>query len=469
MLPIVTPEEMAAIDAAAPVAVDVLIERAGAAVARAAVHLLGGTYGRRVVVVAGKGNNGNDGRVAARRLAARGVRVVVVSPTDLLPRQPAPDLVIDAAYGTGFVDRGTWAPGPRPAAPVLAVDIPSGVSGSTGAAVEGVWPATTTVTFAAAKPGLLLHPGRALAGALVVADIGLDVSRARAAVLEDRDVRAWLPARGVEAHKWRNAVWVIGGSPTMPGAAHLAARAAARAGAGYVRLSSPGVVEQWGAPTEAVSVLLPGSGWAAETATSIGRFGAAVVGPGLGRREEGDAEIAAFVAAAPVPLVVDGDALSALAAQRGGAGAVLRGRAAPTVLTPHDGEFARLAGSSPGPDRFDAARRLARDLGAVVLLKGPTTIVAEPDGWAYVSIAGDARLATAGSGDVLAGIIVALLAAGVPPGRAAAAGAHLHGRAAERGPGHGLVAGDLPELLPEVWSGLVGVTTPGERPARSAR
>ncbi|MEA3215447.1 MAG: ADP-dependent NAD(P)H-hydrate dehydratase / NAD(P)H-hydrate epimerase, partial [Acidimicrobiia bacterium] len=182
MIPVVTPVEMSAIDAAAPEPEEVLIERAGSAVARCALDLLGGAYGRSVVVIAGKGNNGNDGRVAARRLSQRGVAVQLIGPGDPLPDRPRrrPDLVIDAAFGTGFADRAHWHPTEVGDVPVLAVDIPSGVNGLTGEAVAGVPACHTTVTFAALKPGLLLEPGRSLSGRVEVVDIGLDCSSARA-------------------------------------------------------------------------------------------------------------------------------------------------------------------------------------------------------------------------------------------------------------------------------------------------
>jgi len=187
MIPIVTPEEMAAIDKAAPEPVEVLIERAGAAVARLAREMLGGTYGRTVNLIAGKGNNGNDGRTAARFLAERGVRVRTFDAADCPPELPPADLVIDAAYGTGF--RGEWRAPRAGAAPVLAVDIPSGVDGRTGEAGRGVLVADRTVTFAALKQGLLLGAGRNLAGDVEVVDIGLDTSRARAHLVErDRPV-----------------------------------------------------------------------------------------------------------------------------------------------------------------------------------------------------------------------------------------------------------------------------------------
>src|SRR5262245_7407351 len=227
MQPIVTPEEMAAIDRDAPEPVEVLIGRAGMAVMRHAIRMMGGAYGRRVVVVAGKGNNGNDGRDAATRLRARGVRVEVIDASSAEgARLPRADLVVDAAYGTGF--RGDYhAPDPG-GAPVLAVDIPSGVNGLTGEAGDDAVNADETVSFAALKPGLVLQPGRERAGRVHVADIGLDVSRARAHLLDAADVARWLPTRPAETHKWRAAIWIVAGSPGMTGAAALAAHGAQR-------------------------------------------------------------------------------------------------------------------------------------------------------------------------------------------------------------------------------------------------
>jgi NAD(P)H-hydrate repair Nnr-like enzyme with NAD(P)H-hydrate dehydratase domain/NAD(P)H-hydrate repair Nnr-like enzyme with NAD(P)H-hydrate epimerase domain len=425
LIPILTPDEVRAVDAAAPEPVEVLIARAGAAVAAEAIDLLGGAYGRRIVVIAGKGNNGNDGRVAASLLRRRGAHVAVVDPSlrDISPC----DLVIDAAYGTGF--RGTWDPPEVHGSPVLAVDLPSGLDALTGAGDSLV--AERTVTFQALKPVHLLGDP---SGEVVVADIGLDVGATSTWLVEDHDVV--LPRRDRSSHKWRAAVWVVAGSDDMPGAGQLSARAAQRAGAGYVRLS-PGT----GGPTEAVAAPVPVDGW-----DGLERFRAAVVGPGLGRAH--DALVQELVATSTVPCVVDGDGLTAL-----GAGAKAHVRA-DTVLTPHDGEFERLAGHRPGADRFAAARDLAAELGCVVLLKGPSTIVAAPDGRTLVAAQGDARLATAGTGDVLSGVIAAFLAQGVAPLEAAAWGAHVHGLAAQAGPARGLVAGDLVDLLPQVLSAV---------------
>ena len=314
--------------------------------------------------------------------------------------------MVDAAYGTGFVDRGTWRPFDPGDVPVLAVDIPSGVDGLTGVATGGVAAAQRTVTFAAAKPGLLLGAGARLAGDIEVVDIGLDCSGARAWWVTGADAAAWLPARAPDAHKWQAACWVVAGSPGMTGAGHLAARGAQRAGAGYVRASSPGVADDPGRPTEAVGVPLPAEGWAADVAEGAARFGSVVVGPGLGRSEATRAAVLDAVGRVERPMVVDGDGLAALA----GVTAPPGGWPALRVLTPHDGELRLLTGRPPGPDRLDEARTLALASGCVVLLKGPTTIVAEPGGVALLVTEGDERLATAGSGDVLSGIIGALLA-----------------------------------------------------------
>ena len=443
MIPILTPEEMAAVDDAAPEPVEVLVARAGAAVARAAVRLLGGTYGRRVVVIAGKGNNGADGREAARRLRRLGARVTVVPAAGAGRAVPPCALVVDAAYGTGM--RGSWEPPEPGPAPVLAVDIPSGVDGHTGEAAGPVLAARHTVTFAALKPGLVLGEGRRLAGEVTVADIGLDVGCSRARLVTDADVTGWLPRAGMESHKWRSAVWVVAGSPGMTGAAVLATRGAQRAGAGYVRLSTPGGQPASAAPVEAVELCLAPDDWADQVLGGLDRFGALVVGPGLGRDDATAAQVRRLVGRSPRPTVVDGDGLTAL-------GERPTGLPPATVLTPHDGEYARLTGHPPGADRLAAARALAAGSGATVLLKGSTTVVAEPAGEIRVVTAGGPRLATAGTGDVLSGVIGALLAQGVAPLDAAAAGAHVHGRAAALGWPRGLVAGDLPDLVPAVLS-----------------
>ncbi|MDP6214738.1 MAG: bifunctional ADP-dependent NAD(P)H-hydrate dehydratase/NAD(P)H-hydrate epimerase, partial [Acidimicrobiales bacterium] len=362
MIPVVAPVEMAEIDAAASEPVDVLVGRAGATVARAVLDELGGGYGRRVVVLVGPGSNGADGLVAAERLEQRGVRTVIVDALDAPERLPPADLVVDAAFGTGL--RRPFEP-PLTSSPVLAVDLPSGLDGLTGDAMGVPMSAVRTVTFAALKPGLLFGEGPCLAGRVEVVDIGLDISGVETFLVENRDIASLVPPRQADAHKWNSACWVVAGSPGMEGAANLAAAAAQRAGAGYVRLSVPGGTGT-GAPVEVVGY--PVDAGLAEVSGDLGRFASLVVGPGLGTDSDTLSGVRRLVANSTVPVVVDGDGLNALVDVD-----PEHGRMASIVLTPHDGEYERLAGSRPGPDRIGAAGALARSFDAVVLLKGPTT------------------------------------------------------------------------------------------------
>jgi NAD(P)H-hydrate epimerase len=368
------------------------------------------------------------------------------------------DGVVDAMFGTGWRGALDGAPAElveltnASGAPVVAVDIPSGVDGATGATRGPAIRADRTVTFAATKPGLLFHPGRALAGEVTVADIGIDVTGLgpSTAVLDTGDAAAWLPVREPTTHKWRSGVLVIGGSAGMAGAPLLAARAALRAGAGIVWAAVPaGAAAAAGGGEVIVRGALQSSdgtiaaGAAAELVSSASRFRAVVLGPGIGRGADVGALVRGLLAELSVPVVLDADGLVALA----GAPEVLASRRAPTILTPHDGEFAAMTGAPPGPDRLDAARTLAARTGSVVLLKGPTTVVAEPTGSAWVNPTGTPDLATAGSGDVLSGVIAAFVASGTRPGRAAAVAAFVHGAAAERAAATGLLAGELPALI----------------------
>ncbi|HLX87489.1 MAG TPA: NAD(P)H-hydrate dehydratase [Acidimicrobiales bacterium] len=457
MKPVVTVEEMRAVDADAlrTVSEDTLVERAGTAVAVHVLRLLGGAYGRRVVVVAGKGNNGADGRVAAGRLMRRGARVTVIEAAgapERIGRNEGIDLVVDAAYGTGF--RGEYrAPAVPAGVRVLAVDIPSGVDGDTGAASGEPLRADVTVTFAALKPGLLQGDGALLCGRVEVVDIGLDVSRARISVVEDADVAALVPERRRVAHKWQSAVAVVAGSPGMTGAASLCASGAYRAGAGMVRLGIPGAEPDAAALREAVGAPLPGEGWADAALAMADRCRALVVGPGLGRAPATAGEVRRLVAGFDGPVVLDADGLYALG-QGADAAAALRPARGPVVCTPHDGEFARLTGKPPSADRIADARAAAATLGCTLLLKGPTTVVADPSGRVELATAGSPRLATAGTGDVLSGVIAAFCARGTPVLEAASLAAHVHGAAAATGSSEGLVAGDLPELVARWLSGV---------------
>jgi ADP-dependent NAD(P)H-hydrate dehydratase / NAD(P)H-hydrate epimerase len=456
---LLSPAEMGRADRAAMAAAipgPVLMEAAGRAVARAMMrHLPRG----RVLVLAGPGNNGGDGYVAARLLAQEGwpVRVAALaSPRDgsdaagaaqrwtgpMVPFGAAEaarhDIVIDAVFGAGLtrpIDSRTTEV-LRAAPRIVAVDTPSGVDGATGAALGDVTPAELTVTFFRLKPGHLLLPGRDLCGRIVLADIGLPAS-----VLRDINPRAWantpelwrLPPLTAAAHKYtRGHVTVLGGAH-MTGAARLAAEAARRGGAGLVTISARqgADIYRLGPPGLLVSDAPLGD------LLQDKRREVWVCGPGLG--PDHARETFPQLVAANRKVVGDADLFTAFADQPD----ALAGAA---VLTPHAGEFARVFGD-PGADRLSAARAAAARTGAVVLLKGSDTIVAAPDGRAAINASAPPWLATAGAGDVLAGLIAARLAQGEEPWQAAAAGAWLHGRAAALS-GPGLVVEDLLTALP---------------------
>ncbi len=374
-------------------------------------------------------------------------------------------MFIDAAVGTGAsraFDEGIETRN----SPVLAVDLPSGVDANTGQFLGEPLKADRTITFGAFKPGLLLPPGRWQAGDVEVADLRLDCSRAGIGLLEPADVVSGWPRREREAHKWRHAVAVVGGSAGMAGAVELASEAAFRAGAGYVLqvLAEEGRSRLGNlAPVEAVSV--PASGAMVDElqdrlgkrnndrstvsraagVVDVSRCGALVVGPGLALSVGALDLVSAIAADFRGPIVVDAGGLDPRVLER-----IQRSRpeyAHPPILTPHEGEFERLTGSKLGPDRIRAVRRTAVALECIVLLKGPTTVIAHPDGRVLLSLAGDERLATAGTGDVLAGVIGAGLAGGLAPWMAAGLGAELHGRASDGGRTSGVMASDLPGLI----------------------
>jgi hydroxyethylthiazole kinase-like uncharacterized protein yjeF len=428
---LLTPAEMARADAAAN-NTPALMEAAGRAVARAMQRRFKPC---RVLVLAGPGNNGGDGRVAARYLAQAGWPVTLKPVGDATPEDVArAELVVDAVFGAGLSrDVGGQIASLLGAAKrLVAIDVPSGVDGKTGQ-VRGFAPsAELTVTFFRRKPGHLLYPGRALCGELVLAQIGMQDS-----VLDDINPQAWrngtwlwtLPARAATGHKYASGdVTVLSG--TMPGAARLACAAARRSGAGMVTLLADAAF----IPPEAGLIVRTDS---LETLLKDDRRKVWVCGPGLGVQQAG-AKLAALIAAGRI-IVADADALTACA----GAPEKLRGT---TVITPHDGEFARVFGA-PGDDKLEAARRAAAATGAVCVLKGGDTVIAAPDGRAVINDNAPAWLATGGTGDVLSGIIAALLAQGMGPFDAACAGVWLHGAAAQIA-GPGLLAEDLPGLIP---------------------
>lgn len=463
MIAVLTPDQMRLADAAGLAGLDkshrnLFIARAGYAVASVARSMLHGCYGKRVVVVVGKGHNGDDGRVAATWLSDWGAWVTTVEATeagDMFIDCRAADLVIDAAYGIGF--HGSWSPPIVFDVPVLAVDIPSGLNAVDGTVEGGVLVADRTVTFTAPKTGMVLGDGPSLCGEIDVVDVGIDVDvdDVAAYLVEADDVAAWIAPRDRQAHKWNHSVRVVAGSAGMAGAASLVSASAMRAGAGIVHLSwRGGDYATVTPPTEVVGRPLPATGWAAFVGADIMRFQSLVIGPGLGRGDDVGTEVRAVLEQCAIPVVVDGDGIVA-SVDPAGTHDTLRQRKAPTVLTPHDGEFAALGGDAASPDRITATRDLAIKTGCTVLRKGPTTIISDPEGAVYVVVAGDERLATAGSGDVLAGIIGAFLARGLAAPEAAAAGAYIHGVAGSTCPVEGTIARDVVALIAEVINEVV--------------
>ena len=445
--------DAAALSLVGPGHEQVFINRAGYAVAVTARRMMGGAYGRRIVVVTGKGHNGDDGRVAADHLKNWGAAVQMVTAPDaggMFFDPKNADLVIDAAYGIGFT--GTWTPPIVFDVPVLAVDLPSGLNAHDGTVEGGVLVADRTVTFAAVKTGMVLNDGPSVCGEIDVVDVGIDVvDDVDTYLVQPHDISAWLPPRDRGAHKWHHAARVIAGSAGMGGAASLVSAAAMRAGAGIVHLSWRGNETTVVPPTEVVGRALPFEKWSNFVAADIARFQSLVIGPGLGRGDDISREVHDILSSTSIPTVIDGDGIHGAIDASGGHDALLR-RDAPTILTPHDGEFAALGGDVHASDRIAATRELAQRTNCTILRKGPTTIISDPDGAVYLVVAGDERLATAGSGDVLSGIIGAFLARGMAPHEAAAAGAFVHGAAGTSGPAEGLIARDIVAMISDVLS-----------------
>ena len=457
MIAVLTPEQMKLADAAALSSAgehheSVFIERAGYAVAQVARRMLGGSYGKQVLVIVGKGHNGDDGRVAAQWLQQWGAATTLMNADDAGGQfidSRCADLVIDAAYGIGF--HGSWTPPFVFDVPVLAVDIPSGVNALDGSVNSSVLVANRTVTFGAPKTGMLLGDGPSFCGEIDIVDVGIDpLDDDTAFLVEATDVAAWLPPRDRVSHKWNNAVRVIAGSAGMGGAASLVSMAAMRAGAGMVHLSWRAGDASFNVPTEVVGKVLPEENWAAFIGQDVQRFQSLVIGPGLGRGDDVGVQVRS-VLACDISMVIDGDGLSA-AVDPTGKLDTLTARTAPTVLTPHDGEFAVLGGDAGSPDRIGATKGLAARTGCTIVRKGPTTIICSPDGQVYLVASGDERLATAGTGDVLAGIIGAFLARGLAAPEAAAAGAFIHGMAGSSLPTEGAIARDVVALISDVLS-----------------
>ena len=489
-IPVLTPEELRAVETRGAGAKPSLMERAGAAVARAARELAADT-GAPVLVVAGPGNNGGDAWVAAAHLAQDFHRVVVYDVAGAAPKAPEARAARERFIASGGEVARDWPASARPAlvvdgllgiglarevdpafakvierinaahAPVLAIDVPSGLDAATGVARGNAVRATRTLTFIGHKIGLLTADALDHCGAIAVDDLGVadDVRReARGLLLTPELVAPWLAPRPRNSHKGDfGSLAVIGGNRGMVGAALLAGRAALASGAGRVRLGlltpEPPAAD-YGQPE-----LMLGS---VDDALALDVI---VAGPGAGQSPSAtsvsmfDRTVLPALFAAAKPIVLDADALNAIAYSDALRKALADRRKGATILTPHPGEAARLLGRTTADvqaHRLDSALELAKQLRAEVVLKGAGSICASPDGRFAVNSTGNAGLATAGSGDVLAGIVGALLAQGLEPARALHYGVCLHGAAADalvaRGIGPtgltaGMLIGELPRLI----------------------
>ncbi|MEU5396202.1 NAD(P)H-hydrate dehydratase [Streptomyces tibetensis] len=451
-----------------------LMQRAAAGLAAACADLLGRVYGSRVVLLVGSGDNGGDALYAGARLARRGAGVTAVL---LAPERAhagglaalrraggrvagtgraealveGADVVLDGIVGIGA--KGGLRPDAVPLAAaaarsrgaVVAVDLPSGVDADTGEVHGEAVRADLTVTFGTHKPGLLIDPAREYAGSVRLVDIGLELpAEPELEALQHDDVARLLPVPRAESDKYRRGVvGIAAGSARYPGAAVLAVSGALRGGAGAVRYVGPA--------GDAVIARFPETLVSDQGPKHAGRVQAWVVGPGAGD----DAATVAEVLAADVPVLIDADGLRLAGSE------VVRGRRAPTLMTPHAGEAAALLGVDRAEvegGRLAAVRELARRYGATVLLKGSTTLVADSGGGAVrVNPTGTGWLATAGSGDVLSGLGGSLLAAGLSAADAGSAGAYLHGLAGRlAADGAPVGAHDVAEAVPEAWRNVLG-------------
>jgi hydroxyethylthiazole kinase-like uncharacterized protein yjeF len=473
-----------------------LMENAGRAVADAVCRI---SQGRRIAVVAGPGNNGGDGFVAARYLAQRGreVKVAFVGDRARLrgdaalaagrwdgPVVDVPaegfagyDVIVDALFGAGL-DRAVEGLSAQAIngmnsarLPIVAVDLPSGINGTTGAVLGCAINAQLTVTFFRRKPGHLLLPGRLHCGVVEVADIGIPqrvLDKIKPATFANVPAlwRKEFPQARTEGHKYsRGHAVVVSGGPSSTGAARLAARGALRAGAGLVTIASPRDALNINAAENLAVMVRPVDGpIELKEFLADKRRNAVILGPGGGvgpaMREQVSAALESEAAA-----VLDADALTSFAGEAAAlADAIGMRPARPVILTPHEGEFSRLFSvlerEMHSRSKLERARLAATKTGAILVLKGADTVVAAPDGRAAIAENGPPSLATAGSGDVLAGLVGGLLAQGMAPFEAACAAVWLHGEAAnEFGPG--LIAEDLPETLPRVYRKLFGVPDSG--------
>jgi NAD(P)H-hydrate epimerase len=486
----------------------VLMENAGRSVAAAVADLLGSLSGKHIAVIAGKGNNGGDGFVAARHLRDNGAQVsvcllgefpdvkgdakinldillktgqpvkVVHETSDLAPVLDRCDVIVDAIFGTGLRGDISGLPAEVIKAineanrPVVAVDIPSGLDADTGRVLGVCVNAEVTVTFALPKVGLVVYPGASYVGRLIVAEIGIPrqlYEEVNVELTSGRWVVEHFPKRPPDAHKGTfGTVLVVAGSSGFTGAAAMSAEAVLRSGAGLCTLAVPASLQDIMAAklTEVMTRPLPETEVRSISSTALEgvldlceKANAVVLGCGLGTHQETCKFVCDFIRAVAKPVVVDADGLNCLSK----ATDVLEGGHAEMVITPHPGEMARLLGTTTAEiqsDRIGAARQASNRFHCITVLKGARTVIADPTGRVFINTTGNSGMATGGTGDILAGIIGGLLAQGISPLEAAVCGTYIHGLAGDITASDvgqvGMIAGDLLRALPRALKELVG-------------
>jgi len=516
LMELATPQQMSAIDMYTINNIGIpgilLMENAASAVAEEAVAMLQGCKNKRVLVLAGRGNNGGDAFAVARRLHLKGINVHVyvtgskegisgdaltnlnilgniginvneiksdADIDELRAVMADSDLIIDGIFGTGLSREISGMPGTvidevnQSCKPVLSIDIPSGIDGATGRIMGTSIKADTTVTFCLPKIGLFTHPGCDYAGRVIIADIGIpgcavDRQGINLHLIDAGMAARLIPVRKADSNKGDyGKVLLITGSPGMTGSGCLASEAALRTGAGLVYTGVPkSLLHIYGSRLKE-PVIIPledgGNGSLSADCTewildNMGRMDVIAAGPGLGTSKGIKEIVNKIICESTVKLVLDADALNALSDNTG----ILKNSRTDIVITPHPGEMSRLSGISTDEiqkDRLGTARRFAAEYGVIVVLKGSRTVVALPDGKAFINPVGNSGMATAGAGDVLTGIIAGLIAQGASASDAAVAGVYLHGlagdiAASETGM-YSMIAGDLINYLPQAFKDIL--------------
>jgi hydroxyethylthiazole kinase-like uncharacterized protein yjeF len=445
MKPILNVAEMKAADEAAQksMPIEVLIKRAGFMLAAEIMKRYRPHYGKKVAVIWGKGNNGKDGITAGGFLEKRGFKVLYMNVQDL-KEIPACDIIIDACYGIGF--KGKFScPFYDKAARVVSADIPTGLSADTGIVEGEAFKADLTISFAAYKPGCFLNEGKYYSGELLLADIGIPINRTSMFLVEESDLV--LPQKAFNAHKWDAGLSIIAGSMSMSGAPNLCVKGAQVMGAGIIHVGSNSrtfLITQ----NEAISYALTEESFIKDALDCINKTRAMVIGPGLGRDSKTVENIVSLInKVKDIAVIIDADALYAIASSKLNLRELNKSRRAPIVLTPHDGELKMLLGKSEIKDKLNDVRSFAAQSGCYVVSKGPVSLVASPQGEVYFINCGTPLLATAGTGDVLSGAIGALFARGLNPLEAVLTATYIHAKASSGLQSYAITAGELPKLM----------------------